>query len=179
MFKSFPDKQYNCLLSMFSWRRNISSCCIHAILHWIFYIIQILSCVMSLMYHMQEKCTKNQLNRENVRLHQRTGSRCYIAQAHVVVRNETIMCMITILETMFLFQDNSSLLFAIILEERYIQRCRAHLNWSIQELPLWQKNGFTESVQKAIVSDCLLLFLLYIKYTSIIPCKKHLLLSFC
>jgi hypothetical protein len=36
--------------------------------------------------------------------------------------------MITILETMFLFQDNSSLLFAIILEERYIQRCRAHLN---------------------------------------------------
>ena len=90
MFKSFPYKQYNCLLSMFSWRRNISSCCIHAILHWIFYIIQILSCVMSLMYHMQEKCTKNQLNRENVRLHQRTGSRCYIAQAHVVVRNETI-----------------------------------------------------------------------------------------
>jgi hypothetical protein len=55
------------------------------------------------MYHMQEKCTKNQLNQENVRLHQHIGSRCYIAQAHVVVRNETIMCKITIIETKFLF----------------------------------------------------------------------------
>ncbi|XP_020404935.1 uncharacterized protein [Zea mays] len=39
----------------------------------------------------KEKCTKNQLNRENVRLHQRTGSRCYIAQAHVVDDMEGIM----------------------------------------------------------------------------------------
>jgi len=32
----------------------------------------------------KDKCAKNQLNREKVQFQQRTGSRCYIAQAYVV-----------------------------------------------------------------------------------------------
>lgn len=40
-----------------------------------------------LLCHVQDKCAKNQLNREKVKFQQRTGSRSYIAQAYVVVRN--------------------------------------------------------------------------------------------
>jgi hypothetical protein len=36
---------------------------------------------------LQEKCSKNKINHEKVQFQQRTGSRCYIAQAHLAVRN--------------------------------------------------------------------------------------------
>lgn len=42
--------------------------------------------------HVQEKCGKNQLNRQQVQFQQRTGSRSYIAQAYITVRKKKLSC---------------------------------------------------------------------------------------
>ncbi len=43
------------------------------------------SAVFKIAYDLQEWCAKNKLNRSKVRFQQRTGSRSYIAHAHVIV----------------------------------------------------------------------------------------------